>query len=329
MDIQTLIASADILKYISQFADLEPHPDGDFWCLSPLKSEKTPSFSVNVATQKFYDFSSGKYGNILDFIRYYHKCSFPHAVEILKQFAGVTGDIVVSKRQSTTADFMRTLLPKEKQLKPCTAKILPDNYMDRYFWSEEHLKPWADEGISYDVLYDFGVRYDLYEDAIVYPVWNTDGKILTVGIRTLNPNYKALKIPKYRYATPLGSLPVLYGYHKAIEDVRRTGRIILFEGAKSVMKLKTFQQECNACALLTSHISDAQFNLIVQTGASCVIAVDSDVIPWEDKNVQRLTRFCKVEMVLNRENILAEKESPIDHGQEVWKYLYEKRSSLN
>ena len=36
--------------------------------LSPFNAEKTPSFYVNDQKQFFHDFSSGKHGNIFDFL---------------------------------------------------------------------------------------------------------------------------------------------------------------------------------------------------------------------------------------------------------------------
>lgn len=331
MTIQELVEAADIVEYIGQYTDLELHSDGEYWGLSPFTNEKTPSFSINREDRRFYDFSSGCGGNVLTFIQKYDRCSFPRALDILKKFVGADGETVVRVcGHLETSQILRTLAnTNRKTTKSCTAKTLPDDYMDRFCWDTDALAPWIDEGISEKVLFDWGVRYDPYSECIVYPVWDERGKIFTVGMRTLRKNYKALGIPKYIYSNPIGAMPVVYGYHKNIEEIRRSRRIILFEGAKSVMKMATFYGSSPSAALLTSHINDNQFNLLVKSGVSCVLAVDSDVEPWEDKNVQRLTRFCKVEMVLNRENILAEKEAPVDHGREVWEYLYAKRGCLN
>ena len=56
MELSELIDSVDILEYISQYADFE-EKGGEYWCLSPLKSENTPSFSVRRETNTFYCFS--------------------------------------------------------------------------------------------------------------------------------------------------------------------------------------------------------------------------------------------------------------------------------
>ena len=57
--------------------------------LSPFNKEKTPSFFVNDAKMKWFDFSSGKNGNIFDFLMETEGIAFPEAVERMAQLAGV------------------------------------------------------------------------------------------------------------------------------------------------------------------------------------------------------------------------------------------------
>ena len=56
---------------------------------SPFNKEKTPSFFVNDSEAMWFDFSSGKNGNIFDFLMVTEGVSFPEAVERLAQQAGV------------------------------------------------------------------------------------------------------------------------------------------------------------------------------------------------------------------------------------------------
>ena len=57
--------------------------------LSPFNKEKTPSFFVNDQKAMWFDFSSGKNGNIFDFVMQTEGVSFPEAVERLARQAGV------------------------------------------------------------------------------------------------------------------------------------------------------------------------------------------------------------------------------------------------
>src|SRR5213596_856886 len=57
--------------------------------LSPFNKEKTPSFFVNDQKAAWFDFSSGKNGNIFDFLMQTEGVSFPEAVERLAAQAGM------------------------------------------------------------------------------------------------------------------------------------------------------------------------------------------------------------------------------------------------
>src|ERR671921_1516936 len=57
--------------------------------LSPFNQEKTPSFFVNDQKMAWFDFSSGRNGNVFTFIMETEGLSFPEAVERLAAEAGV------------------------------------------------------------------------------------------------------------------------------------------------------------------------------------------------------------------------------------------------
>src|SRR5687768_11226900 len=57
--------------------------------LSPFNPEKTPSFTVNDQKGFYHCFSSGKHGNIFDFLMETEGCAFPEAVERCAQMAGL------------------------------------------------------------------------------------------------------------------------------------------------------------------------------------------------------------------------------------------------
>src|SRR4030088_2144501 len=56
---------------------------------SPFNEEKTPSFFVNDQKMAWFDFSSGKNGNIFDFVMETEGVSFTEAVERLAAVAGL------------------------------------------------------------------------------------------------------------------------------------------------------------------------------------------------------------------------------------------------
>src|SRR2546427_8534105 len=80
--------------------------------LSPFNQEKTPSFFANDQKMAWFDFSSGKNGNIFDFVMLTEGLSFPEAVERLATQAGMQlpkvshDDVAREQRQRTLHDVL-------------------------------------------------------------------------------------------------------------------------------------------------------------------------------------------------------------------------------
>lgn len=324
MELSELIESVDILEYISQYTEFT-EKNGEHWALSPFKDEKTPSFSVRKETNSFYDFSSGIGGNVLTFIRYYDKCGYAEAIEKLKNYSGVDGNVVARKKLATVEVAKRFMPPKKVQ-KQSKSTVLPDDYMERYEKRPDKLAVWEREGISKGSLDKFGVYYDSFSDRLVYPIRNPDGKIVNVGGRTLDPAWKEKGLRKYTYFMAWGELKTIYGLAENMEGIREKGEIILFEGCKSVLLADTYGVQ-NTGAILTSHLNPNQMKLLVSLGCRVVFALDKDVCIRDDHNIKRLKQFVNVEYIWDKEDLLGDKDSPVDRGQDTWKKLYDGRLS--
>lgn len=327
MTVQEIVDSVDLVDYVSQFADLELKSDGDYWCLSPLKDEKTPSFSVNRELNRFYDFSSGASGNIIDFIKKREGCSFKEALESLKQYANISDEDIAtiqSQRLSCTSVAKKFKAPAPK-FKSGGGKVLPPDYMDRYERDLKKLRVWQEEGISDEALERFEVKYDSFSNRLVFPVRNLNGDIVNICGRTLDPNFKEKKLRKYTYFKSWGGcLDVIYGLYEGMDAIREKKEVILFEGAKSCM-LAYGWGILNTGAILTSHLNPQQFRILIKLGARVVFALDNDVNIKEDSNIAKLLPYVNVEFIKDWQGLLAEKDSPVDKGEEVWKKLYERR----
>ena len=329
MQVSELIEQVDILEYISQYCTLERRGDGEYWGLSPLKDENTPSFSVNEEKQRFYDFSSGKGGNVLDFILAYHHCGFRQGMDILRKYAGVTDDGTSGESpiRLLSTSIAKRFRNRRQAAKDCSHTVLPDDYMEQYPRNREKMKVWADEGISYASMDRFLVRYDDFSNRLVFPIRDTKGRIINVCGRTLDPDFKEKKLRKYTYFKPLGTLDTIYGLWENLPAIRATGEIILLEGAKSVLLADTWGIT-NTGAILTSHLNPSQFKLLIKLGVRVVFALDAEVDIRQDANIHKLLPYVPVEWVRNRDGLLADKDAPVDRGVEIFKNLYERRQTL-
>lgn len=323
MELEDLIQSIDIVDFLSQYVDLEQRND-EFWALSCFKNERTPSFSVRRNPPVWFDYSSGLGGNVYNFVKYYHKCSPHEAVEILKKFAGVDGEIS-SPREKMAATMLCKRFSKPKTThKQASSTILPDNCMEKYEKRDDKLVVWENEGISRESLDRFQVFYDSFSDRLVYPIRNLDGKIVNIGGRTLDPHWKDKNLRKYTYLYSWGTINTIYGLIENIEYIKKKHEVILFEGCKSVLLADTWGIK-NTGAILTSHLSTNQMKILAKLGCRVVFALDKDVRIRDDHNIAKLKQYVNVEYIYDATDLLNEKDAPVDKGKDVFLQLYERR----
>lgn len=322
MEIDELIGSINIVDFISQYVDLEKRGD-EWWGLSCFKDEKTPSFSVRENPPFFYDYSSGLGGNVFNFVKYYFNCSSRTALDILKKYAGYDGDISVAQRPQIL-NVMKKYASKNTPQKQSSSVVLPEDYMNRFEKRESKLKIWVDEGISKESLDRFQVRYDPISDRLVYPIRNMDGRIVNVGGRAVNPNWKNLGERKYTYFFQWGTINTIYGAFENMDEILKKREIILFEGCKSVLLADTWGIK-NTGAILTSHLSSNNVKILASLGVDAVFALDNDVDVRADKNIRKLSKYINVYFVRDTRGLLDAKDSPVDKGHEVFEKLYENR----
>lgn len=325
MEIRDILDAVDIVEVVSEFVDLE-EKGGEFWGISPFTypPENTPSFSVRRETGSFFDFSSGIGGNAITFLQHYHKTTKAKAVDMLKRIAGIS-DTEYKPRQkmAATAVCKRFIKPKTTQKKPITT-VLSDDYMERYEWKADKMEVWRKEGISDESMHRFQVFYDSYSNRLVYPIRNLAGKIVNIGGRTLDPDWKAKGQRKYCYFYPWGTMDTIYGLAENMEEIKKKGEVIIFEGCKSVLIADTWGIK-NTAAILTSHVNPAQMKILAKLGCRVVFALDKEVNVREDHNITKLKQYVTVEYLWDKENLLDAKDAPVDKGGDVFGKLYNDR----
>lgn len=323
MELKDLIAQIDIVDFIGQYVELVPKND-EYWGLSPFKEEKTPSFSVRREINQWYDFSSGQGGNVFHFVKRYFNCSSKDAVEVLKNYAGFEGDVIIGEPKLSATITCKRFAEKYHSQKASSDVVLDKNCMDKYERPAEKLAIWEAEGISKESLKKFQVCYDPFSNRLVYPIHDINGRVVNIGGRTLAPDYKERGLRKYTYFYPWGQINTIYGVFENKESIREKHEVILFEGCKSVLIADTWGIH-NTGAILTSHISENQMKILAKLGVNVVFALDKDVETWKIKRLHQLKQYVNVSYIYDKEGLLNEKDSPVDQGPEVFQKLYENR----
>lgn len=78
----------DIVEVVSSYVKLQ-RKGANYFGLCPFHNEKSPSFSVSPSKQIYYCFGCGAGGNVYNFLQQYENYTFPEAIKVLAERAGV------------------------------------------------------------------------------------------------------------------------------------------------------------------------------------------------------------------------------------------------
>lgn len=321
MDYIEVLEQVDIYDYVSQYVDLS-EKGGEYWGLSPFNEEKTPSFAVNVEKQSFHDFSSGNNGDLLTFVKLYHHVGPRKGIQMLMEYAGIEDDGEYYERPSYLKEMRKYIPKKKKEKERIHRKILSPNCMNDYNYNRGALESWIKDGISLDVLNRHQVKYNPIDDSLVFPMFDSNGNIISINSRTL-----CGRKPKYISYNKFDGVDFLYWEYQNRQNILDKNEIIIFEGAKSVMAAESFGYN-NCVSTQTNHLNEEQLKIIIGLGVKVVFAYDKGVNLRDDKMINRLSHFVQIEYIYDDWFLLKKKDSPIDYGKDVWDYLYKRRKTL-
>jgi DNA primase len=273
--------------------------------LSPFQQEKTPSFTVNDQKQFYHDFSTGKHGNIFDFVMETEGCSFPEAVERLASMAGlplpaVTPDAARhEQRRKTLYDVMElaakffadTLASRngarargylaDRAIAPATQLQFRIGYAPgERFALKEFL---GAQGIPVDDMVEAGlliggvdipVPYDRFRDRVMFPITDFRGRVIAFGGRALEKDVAAkyLNSPE----TPLFHKgDNLYNIATARQATHDGSPLIVVEGYVDVIAMVT-SGFAGSVAPLGTALTENQLALLWKMADEPILCFDGD-----------------------------------------------------
>jgi DNA primase len=273
--------------------------------LSPFNKEKTPSFFVNDAKAMWFDFSSGKNGNIFDFVMATEGVSFPEAVERLAALAGLplpqmTREAEEREERRKTLHDIVELAAKffEASLAARTGAkargYLADRGIDaamqlrfrlgyapaERFALKEHLgaqKIPVEDMVEAGLLVageDIPVPYDRFRERVMFPISDWRGRTIAFGGRALDNEAQAkyLNSPE----TPLFHKGgTLYNVAAARAAAHKGASVIAVEGYVDVIAMVSAGYEATVAPLGTALTSD-QLALMWRMADEPVLCFDGD-----------------------------------------------------
>lgn len=308
-------------------------PDGD----NPSSTTIYVNEMLNVVAYTRDIVDKYRISDIISLICFVKKAGFR---QVLMWLSGVVG--LSEKHYIDSQDFSEDIFKKLKKLyeskreskEPIT--ILDEHILDYYYkWS---CQDFVDDNISDQTQYEFEIGYDTLVDwtgyprhRITIPIRDETGALVGIkGRLPKNVEFNGRNIdkqreenePKYIYLYPCPKSQILYGLDKTAKYIEEQKEVIVCEAEKGVMQLWTYRYK-NAVGIGGHDLSLTQIKKLLPLNADIVIAFDKDVQEIEIlKECKKLIHSrSKIYYIIDSENILDEKQSPMDNPDK-WEKLY-------
>jgi len=292
----------DIVDVVSSYVKLQRR-GSSYFGLCPFHSEKSPSFSVSPSKQMYYCFGCGAGGSVFNFIMEYENFTFPEAVRMLADRAGVTlpeeeetpearqkRDLKTSvlELNKTAAKYYCYMLRTEqgtKAMEYLKKRELSDETIRRFglgyagHYSDALYRYFKKQGISDQLLRESGLfqvnekqgMYDKFWNRVMFPIMDINNKVIGFGGRVMgDAKPKYLNSPE---TIIFDKGRNLYGLNYARSSKKRY--MLVCEGYMDVIAMHQ-AGFTNAVASLGTALTDRHAALLKRYTDEVILTYDSD-----------------------------------------------------
>ncbi len=270
----------------------------NFKGVCPFHNEKTPSFIVSESKQIFNCFGCGAKGDVIEFVMKYYNLNFGEAVEKLAEEYNVRLEKSSFKKNEN--------LERYYEINRIAARFYYDSFTSQKNPGYSYMK---NRGISDNTLKKFGIgyadgewnslkeymlkndvkekelldlglisqkgerTYDKYRDRVIFPIFNTMGKVIGFGGRIIGEG-----MPKYLNSAESSVFKKknnLYGLNFTKSDINQKDQVIIVEGYMDLVSLYQYGVK-NVAASLGTALTENQARLIERYSKDIVLSYDSD-----------------------------------------------------
>ena len=307
------------------------NPDGDNY--GAVNVYRNDTLNVVNYTRDLSNIS--KRSDIITLIQYYQKYDFGKAIKWLHQILGLK--LTYSTQKVVTFEDPTSIF-----------KSLNHNYKDNLEYqilNDEILLDYApyphidfaiDAKLTKSTVKKFQIGYSYNAKRTILPVrlWSS-GDLIGVRGRSSIPNAEMFGIPKYFPLQPFKTSHNLYGLWENYDNILKSGKVIVFEGEKSVLTVDALHQYIKklsgedlwAVSLFGHELSDEQCAILAGLNLKEIIfAFDKDMpesISW--KACEKLYRLRTVSYIYDTNSVLGDHDSPIDQTIQNFVDLYNQR----
>lgn len=305
-DLEKIKAKLDIVEVISSYGIEVKRAGSNFKANCPFHQEKTASFMINPQIQIYKCFGCGNGGDTIKFIQEIEKVSFPDAIKIAADKAGIELSNVnytkdkkleeekkrIIEANTITAKFFNYVLKElpqgeagrayaekrkidKKRIDDFLVGYAPKSYsalknvLIKRGFKESELIQW---GLLVD---RNGSSIDKFRERLMQPIFDTAGNILGFSGRYIGTNKDT---PKYLNSpeTPVYKKnELLYGLYQGKDSIRKKKYVILVEGNIDILSSHRVGVE-NIVAPLGTAFTLNQAKLIKRFADQVFFCFDTD-----------------------------------------------------
>jgi DNA primase len=302
--IDRLMSKVDIVDVIYDFVQLKK-AGANYSGKSPFTEERTGSFMVSPAKGIFKDFSSGKGGNVVNFLMEYKKWTYPEAIEhlaakyceVVEYDNSEEAKKIAEKNQRKDKEYRPVLKAVLEQYKKAYKNLPPDSparieIEQKRLYDEEIILEWQigfvpEARMNYENLSATGnieIAKELnlinekgnekYWNRIIYPIHDDRGLLVGLAGRSIvndnaakwiNPNENILYNKDVTW----------FGLHKAKDAILKANRAWIVEGYNDVISLHKIGLDLAVASCGTS-ITKSQIKILKKYTDHVVLALDGD-----------------------------------------------------
>ncbi|MFC3790619.1 DNA primase [Paenibacillus sp. GCM10012307] len=276
--------------------------------LCPFHSEKTPSFTVTPEKQLFYCYGCGQGGDVIKFVSELEGYSFPEAVRTLALEAGIPVDWEASEHQSDTPyqrdrssllaaheltaklyhhllnntefgieakDYLRSRGLTDKLIDHFMIGYAPERWdtLTNFLSRREYDLELMERGGLLLPKNDGSGHVDRFRGRIMFPLWDREGKVIGFAGRLMGEGQ-----PKYLNSPEtilFNKSKSLYHFHHARQEIKKSGKLVLFEGYMDVIKAWDAGVR-NGVATMGTSLTEEHVEIIRRAAQEVVVCYDGD-----------------------------------------------------
>lgn len=312
-----------IIKILETLGYTQIKESSKYFSFPRLDGDNLSANTLYIDSLRWQCYTRGESGNIFTLIMFTKGINFPDSLKYCAKILGYS-DRNLPKTKYPFSGFFKEIYKTSKSLTEADitySESILDNYNG---FSQMFFK----DGVSFDVQQYFGISFSHVDNAVVIPIRNMEGNLIGVKMRNNDKNCPHEKRFWSEYSYP--KTRVLYGLFQNYKKIIEKDTLIIFESEKGVLQAASC--DCYLGVGIGGHnISPTQIKIIKSLMVSkIIIAFDEGLDEWDIiEECRKLVThnniyIPKIYYIYDKNNdILSEgsKDSPIDHGKEVFQKL--------